>query len=209
MPLAVDKTEWASTSVIFLGNFLDGENLVITILLEKKNKALTLLNDYSGKEKLTIKGLQVLAGYLNFLLHAIFTGHAFAQRIYAKYSGAKAKKLKQYHHVSLDKECHFDLEVWRIFLSNHHSRAVCRPMVDLATHLIATDISLVSDASAAKDLGFGAVFGTRWIFAQWEEGYIKPSENQPSIAYLELYALTAALLTWRKLYPRLPCAGLL
>ena len=104
MPIAFDKTEWGSTTVIFLGNLLDGQKLYISIPLDKKDKALHLLNDFTGKKKPTVKNLQVLAGYLNFLSRAIFAGRAFTRRIYAKYASTKEKKLKQHHHISLDKE---------------------------------------------------------------------------------------------------------
>ena len=164
MPIAFDKTKWGSTTVIFLGNLLDGQKLYISLPLDKKDKALCLLNDFTGKKKATIKNLQVLAGYLNFLSCVIFAGRAFTRRIYAKYASTKEKKLKQHHHVSLDKEFQFDLNVWRLFLVNHHSRAVCRPMVDLSHSVSATDIEFTSDASTVVDLGFGAIFGKRWNF---------------------------------------------
>ena len=182
--------------MIFLGNLLDGRRHLISIPIEKKQKALRLLNDFSGKKKATVKSLQVLTGYLNFLSRAIFAGRAFTRRIYAKYTGAKHRNLKQYHHVSLDREFKFDLDVWRLFLENHHVSAICRPMVDLSQSVSAVELGLASDASGAKTLGFGAIFGTKWLGAQWEPGYIKQENSEPSIAYLELYALTAAILTW-------------
>ena len=51
-----------------------------------------------------------------------------------------------------------------------------------------------SDASKNVSLGFGATFQDKWLFGQWEPGYIQ--QNNPSIEYLELYALIAAILTW-------------
>ena len=55
-------------------------------------------------------------------------------------------------------------------------------------------MNFFSDASASKILGCGAIFGDNWLFAQWEEGFI--AEEDPSIEFLELYALWAAVLTW-------------
>ena len=68
--------------------------------------------------------------------------------------------------------------------------------MDLSTHIIAEQLNFTSDASAAKNLVFGATFGNRWFAQQWEPGYIDEAEHQPSIAYLELYTLTATVLTW-------------
>ena len=74
VPIALEKTEGAKTWVIFLGILLDGQRMLISIPIEKKNKALHLLNDLADKKKTTIKQLQVLTGYLNFLTKAIVPG---------------------------------------------------------------------------------------------------------------------------------------
>ena len=51
MPIAFDKTKWGSTTVIFLGNLLDGQKLYISIPLDKKDKALqSSMSAYGGPE---------------------------------------------------------------------------------------------------------------------------------------------------------------
>ena len=55
-------------------------------------------------------------------------------------------------------------------------------------------LSFYSDASANPNLCFRAVYNDYWLYGQWELGYIR--KYNPSIEYLELFALTAALLTW-------------
>ena len=45
-----------------------------------------------------------------------------------------------------------------------------------------------------ENLGPGAIFNKSWLFTQWEEGFIE-SVN-PSIEFLELYALCIAVFTW-------------
>ena len=67
-------------------------------------------------------------------------------------------------------------------------------MVDLNQTILTTQLNSYSDASANENLGFGAIFNNQWIFGQWEPNYI--SMLKPSIEYLELYALCAAVLTW-------------
>ena len=151
------------------------------------------------KKRITVKQLQVLAGYLNFLTKAIFPGHVFTRRIYAKFSqlqlGKNNRPLKHYHHVNIDQELRFDCLVWKLFLDNYKQLAVCHPMINLDQRTCySTELNFYLDASKNKLLGFGAVFGNRWIYAQWEPNYIEA--NDPSIEYLELLALTAALLTW-------------
>ena len=112
LPVAEDKTEWACTLIVLLGILLDGKRLVLCIPLEKQVKALRLLNDLTWKKKMTVKQLQVLTGYLNFLTKAIVPGRTFTRRIYSKYTGIDKMKLKPYHHVTIDKEFRFDCEIW-------------------------------------------------------------------------------------------------
>ena len=196
IPVANEKTEWATTTLIFLGILLDGEHLLLSIPIEKQEKALKLLQDISGKKKVTVKQLQVLTGYLNFLTWAIFAGRTFNRRIYAKYSSVN-KKLKQHHHVAVDSEFRFDCQIWRLFLENHRESALCRPMVDMEKMKSADELFFYTDASARPDLGMGGILYSNWFSVQWEPGFIK--NNNPSIEYLELLAVTTAVLTWSHL----------
>ena len=193
LPVAEEKTEWEAEMVVFLGILLDGRRLVLSIPIDKQQKALRLLNELTDKKKITVKQLQVLTGYLNFLTKAIFPGRTFTRRIYAKYSN-RPKQLKQHHHVKVDSEFRFDCEIWRYFLQNHKKTALCCPTVDLNHWMSASELMFYSDASAAETLGMGAIFNRHWFFTKWENNFIQMSK--PSIEYLELLALTAALLTW-------------
>ena len=194
IPVAMEKTEWSSTLIIFLGILLNDCTLTLSIPLEKRDKALKLLNDLMGKRKITVKQLQVLTGFLNFLTKAIFPGRVFTRRIYNKFAAMQQKGFKPHQNVTIDSELRFDCEVWRIFLENYRELAVCRPMVDVNQTFLAKDLFFYSDASAAKTLGMGAVYNKHWLYKQWETDFIKLCK--PSIEYLELYALTAGLLTW-------------
>ena len=73
-----------------------------------------------------------------------------------------------------------------------------RPMVDITESHIQTaqEIGFTSDASTSSELGFGATFQNRWIQGNWTAEFIK--EFEPSIKYLELFALCAGLLTWKE-----------
>ena len=158
-------------------------------------------------KKAAVKNLQELCGYLNFLCKAIFPGRPFIQRMYAKYSNivnckgsatpqnTVEMKWKQHYHVRLDTEFHSDCEVWIEFLSGDLQMVCNQPMVDLAVTVPAKEIGFYSDASASKNLGFGATMQNSWIKALWNLSFIKSQE--PSIEYLELYALVAGVITWK------------
>ena len=61
------------------------------------------------------------------------------------------------------------------------------------TSKTATQLRFYSDASANAKLRFGAIFDQRWLFVQWEDNFIQGMK--PSIEYLELVGMVAALLT--------------
>ena len=68
-------------------------------------------------------------------------------------------------------------------------------MVDVVSPMTSVQvIRFYSDASAAERLGYRCVFNSHWLFGQWEEQFINKCE--PSIEYLELFALCTGVLTW-------------
>ena len=57
---------------------------------------------------------------------------------------------------------------------------------------------MYSDASRNFRLGFGAYCGTEWSFGQWDYEFCQ--DKQPSIEYLELFAVVVGVLNWLKLW---------
>ena len=86
-----------------------------------------------------------------------------------------------------------DLKLWKKFLSL--PSAYCRPFMDFSRTFSATELDFYSDASKNMDLGFGAYCALSWMQAKWKDLGIS-QDIEPSIQYLELYALTTAVLAW-------------
>ena len=195
--IVVEKTEWGTTKIVFLGILLDGDNLILTIPEDKRLRAINMLELVINKKKATLKELQRLAGYLNFLTRAIFPGRMFTRRMYSKFAD-KQRFLKPYHHIRLDQEFKQDCGMWLEFLEQQEVRSnIYRSMVDLGNPMTNEQIDFYSDASGSKTKGgFGCVYNNMWSFGQWNEKFMK--EKQPSIEYLELAALTIAIFTWTK-----------
>ena len=111
VPIAVEKTEWASELIVFLGMLLDGRNRIIAIPEEKRQLVIKLLQEMTekSKKKAMVKDLQKFCGHLNFVSRAIFLGRTFTRCMYSKFSkvvnlngapkDAYHYKLKQHHHV--------------------------------------------------------------------------------------------------------------
>ena len=195
IPVALEKTEKASTLMVFLGLLLDGVNFVINVPQEKRVKALNLLQVMLSKRKATMKDLEKLAGLLNVLSRAIVPGRAFTRRMYAKFAKiTEEKNLKDFHHINLDHEFKSDCSMWCEFLSQTKTVSIARPFMDLSNILQAEEIFCYSDAAKEEKLGFGNLMDQSWIFQQWENGFIQ--EKNPNIEFLELYALCVGIFTW-------------
>ena len=188
--VSMDKTFWGCTSMTFLGLLLDTINQVVCIPKEKVVRAQELIHQTLSdkKKKITLHTLQKICGYLNFLCRAIVPGRAFLRRLYSVTSG----KLKPHHHISITREIRGDLTMWREFLNDQS--VFCRPFMDFKG-IYATDIDFYSDSSRNFNLGMGAVCDKSWMFMRWGK---KVEQLEPSIEYLELFALTAAVLAWIK-----------
>ena len=200
-PIVSDKTEWGTSIIIFLGCLLDGEEFCIAIPQEKKDQAINQLQTMINKKKVLVRELQSLIGLLNFLCRAIVPGRVFTRRMYAKIPGyiyelQQKRKLKHYHHVSLDREFKQDCCVWLNFLkeANNNRKLLCRPFIDWTQEFTATELRFYMDATANEFLGFGALYQNNWTFGVWEAGFIK--EDEPSIEYLELFTVCVGIFAW-------------
>ena len=55
---------------------------------------------------------------------------------------------------------------------------------------------MYSDAAKNPELGFGAICQDSWMYSKWDPSFI--IDCNPSIEYLELWAVVAGVLTWIK-----------
>ena len=122
-------------------------------------------------------------------------GRTFTRRMYQKLKirDSQENLLKQYHHVNLGKEFLDDWKVWKFFLTSRDPTILWRPFVDFGKNA-GIVLNFYSDALLNSRLGMGAVFENRYIVAQWDKLFIQT--EKPSIEFLELFALVAAVITW-------------
>ena len=198
-PIALEKTEWASLHMTFLGLMLNGNSHTISIPVEKRNKAMWLLNIAIDRKKLTIRAIQQLTGTLNFLNRAIVPGRTFTRRMYdkLKLTDRNGKLLKSYHHVTLGKEFIQDCKMWQIFLKQcvDETNNLCRPYVDIDKTATGIELNFYTDASLSlKFGGMGGIFKNKWMIGQWNADFVK--KENPSIGYLELFTMVAGIVTW-------------
>ena len=197
VPIAIEKTEWGTTRIVFLGLLLDGEYKILIIPQEKRIKALNMINWVLDKKSITIKSVQRVTGTLNFLNKSIVVGRTFTRRLYAKLATKTEEgiPIKPYHHIKIDAEFKCDCLIWKMFLQDAANTLLCRPFIDVDDERVTSEtLNFYTDSSAAIDKGFGCFFSSHWNSGLWGKEFIL--QNKPSIQFLELYALVIGVFTW-------------
>ena len=156
---------------------------------------MTMIEIFLNNKKVTVHQVQKLCGFLNFLCRSVVPGRAFTRRLYAMYT-VKGRTLLPHHHVKVREENRSDLLIWKRFLS--HPNVFARPFAEYG-ECTAEEVLLYSDASGNFRKGFGAWCQNSWMFSVWSYEFM--CKNDPSIEYLELFAVTAAVITWLHRFP--------
>ena len=141
-PISIEKTYWGTTCMTFLGFLIDTINQTVSLPHEKIIKGQILIDGVLSNKsgKITIKQLQRITGFLNFLGRCIIPGRAFTRRLYA-YLGGENTKLKPHHHIRLNREIRSDLELWNVFI--RHPSVFCRPFLDFSKKWNADEINIL------------------------------------------------------------------
>ena len=184
LPISIEKTQFPTMQLVFLGLLIDTIQGMVFLPVEKISRGRELIQAILNKKsrKVTIKELQKICGFLNFLGRAVVPGRAFTRRLY---SYTRNKNLMPHYHVKITQEMHLDFEMWLMFL--HHHSTLARPFLDFTSELTAEVLDMYSDASLNPNLGMGATFRDQWTFKAWNPDFVR--QMKPSIEYLELYAL--------------------
>ena len=97
--------------------------MIMVIPEEKRIRAINMLKSLVDRKKATIKELQTLCGFLNFICKSVFPGRTFLRRMYSKFAhavkilgnrpckGMDQILLKQHYHVKLDCEFKMDCRI--------------------------------------------------------------------------------------------------
>ena len=188
-PVSLEKTFWATGKLTFLGLLIDTIKQIVSIPVEKVGRAVELITSIleNKSRKVTLNQLQKVCGFLNFLGRCVIPGRAFTRRLYVYTAN---DKLKPHHHIRVNTEMRDDLVMWLTFLQ--HPSVFCRPFLDFSKILVADEIDMYSDASGK--IGMGAICGSEWMYHDWPKTFL--NDCKPSIEYLELFTVTAAVLAW-------------
>ena len=195
-PVALEKTYWGTTSLVFLGMLLDMIRQVICIPMDKLVKASNWIEYFLNKKKkkATVKEFQKLCGILNFLCKCIVPGRAFVRRLYINTS-KNGMILRPHHHVKITEESRMDLLVWKNFL--RHPDSYYRPFMEV----IAINAEQFGHVFRCFRQLFFGIWCILWHGMDiWTMGQDFCEKQKPSIEYLELFAVLVGVLNWIKLF---------
>ena len=154
VPLATNKVENPSTTLIFLGIILDTQRMEIRLPQEKLTWIQMKLETWLKKKKAEILSL---VGLLQHATKVVRPGRTSVARMYVT-----AAKLQKMHFLTrLNKEFRSDLMWWHTFLQLWNRLSMLRHPALRTT----SDLSIQTDASGSW--GCGVVFNTQWLQWRW------------------------------------------
>ena len=164
-PISLEKTEWGTTVITFLGFLIDAVNQIVGIPVEKVERAKCAITEVLNKKskKVTVHNLQKLCGFLNHLCRCIIPGRAFTRKLYP-YTG---NNLMPHHHVRVNHEMRSGLTMWLTFLSSPN--IFCRPFMDFTNMWTAHILFWYTDANVSSSLGCGGIFDNKYFWAHWSD----------------------------------------
>ena len=178
VPISEEKTMGPSQSLVFLGVGLDSVNSTLYLDDSKKAKYISVIDSFVGKERSTRKQWQSLVGTLAFVSQVVQPGRTFMVRISNKMKG-RARMIKSPMYIKKD------LLAWKHFIEND----MAKPFKMFDSKIVPS-VHWYTDASGS--LGFGAIFGHRWLYGEWEDSWWR----EQNIMLLELYPIWLALKVW-------------
>ena len=107
-------------------------------------------------------------------------------------------EMRAYHHVNVNKHMRADLQVWKKNLMD--PVVYCRPFIDYTEILIAESLDWHTDASGK--IGFGGIHQENWFRGDWPQQFLQ--DVNPSIEYLELFAVVISVKLWAHNYRNKP-----
>ena len=180
-PVNPDKVVDPTTSLEFLGIWLDTKTLRASIAAPKRQELLADLRQMLPRRTCTKREMLRLIGKLSFACKVVPAGRTFLRRLIDK--STEVKPL--HHHLTLSEETRADLRWWLAFLPSWQGSS----SIIQSVWAPPTQTQLYTDASAS--LGYGAYYRGHWFYGTWST-----TTAAHSIAWKELYPIILAASTW-------------
>lgn len=191
LPLAPEKTEGPTTSLVFLGILLDTASMTASLPAARLSELQRLIVDWGLRPRASVKELQSLTGLLNFACYVVRPGRFYLRRIIDFTTRIAAISTNHSLTYEIPQSVRDDLAWWNEFLPTWNGISLLyeREWIDCERIQLFTDACLT---------GFGATFGNEWFAGNWSPEEIESSKRKKKVSmpYLELFAVVKAAATW-------------
>ena len=187
IPIARHKLEGPTSCLTFLGFELDSVAMEVRLPQAKLSELQSLLQRWIYKDSCLKKELESLVGKLAHACKVVKPGKTFLRHLYQKL----AETAEPYHHVRFNVAIRSDLMWWAMFLQAWNGVPLCQEYDPQKV-----DYHIWTDASGS--FGCGAVWGDRWLQAEWSQVYEHTPEEQEEdgISLKELLPVVLACAVW-------------
>ena len=187
VPIAHEKSVGPTTELVFLGFVLNTNDMSVRIPSHKVSELQTLIQQFLGKKKVSLREMQKLTGKLNFFGQAVRSSRAFIRRFY----DAMIPLKKPGHMLRVTKEIREDLLVWLQFLQLFNGVTYI-PEQRWFTN---ESLGLFTDAAGAADLGAACYLAGHWCFFPWPASWACSAVLR-DMSFLEMVPVLLAIWVW-------------
>ena len=181
IPIAVHKTERASTLICFLGIELDTVARTLRLPKEKLVRLRKEIRRWKGRRTCTKRELQSLIGQLQHACCVVRPGRTFLRRMFALVSVVR----RPYHRIRLNAGFRSDLTWWATFLPAWNG-------VSMMAGRTQRSVSATITSDASGTWGCGAFLSSgEWFQLEWPESW-----SDTHITVKELLPIVIAVALW-------------
>ena len=181
VPLASEKLEGPTTTLLFLGIILDTNRMEIRLPEDKLSRTQEMIRAWLPKRKATKREILSLVGTLQHATKVVKAGRTFVSRMYA----TAAKLQKMHFFTRLNVAFRSDLFWWHIFLQSWNGLSI------LYHPALSTPPDFIAQTDASGSWGCAAVLDNQWLQWQWPLEWV--SEG---IMAKELIPIIFACVAW-------------
>ena len=181
LPLHPAKKVGPTSCMVTLGIELDSVNQLARLPQEKLDSLLNLLHQWSSNRWCSKRQLQSLIGHLHHAAKVVWPGRGFIRRMIYLLRHFR----REDHPIRISAEFKKDLRWWLQYLASWNG------VYFWVYPGLSPPINLEMSSDASGSLGFGAIFGSHWLYGKW------PSVLQSSsIEYKELFPIVVSAHIW-------------
>lgn len=183
LPIKHSKTVQPTTLATLHGINVNTDDMTLSLPDDKKQKALDSLALLKSSRSITLRNLQSVVGFLNFVCKVVPMGRAFLRRLYFITRGVR----RRHHKIRLTRAALRDIHAWSYLLRNFPTNSLLTNRIwDTSAHVF-----IFTDSSSLH--GYAAVMGKSWCSGTWPNRWRKFH-----ISVLELYPIVLSVLVWGK-----------